>query len=92
MEMATGDGWIRTEREGDLLLLTAGGRWLISSLGDIDASLRKLAPGAVDQAQIDISAIEAFDTALGKTMKRVVEWALKTGRIEPDSRTGSRRR
>lgn len=38
------------------------------------------------------SVIEAFDTALGKTMKRVVEWALKTGRIPPDSRAGSRRR
>ena len=38
------------------------------------------------------SVIEAFDTALGKTMKRVVEWALKTARIPADSRTGSRRR
>ncbi len=39
-----------------------------------------------------VSVVEAFDTALGKTMKRVVEWALKTARRPPDGRTGSRRR
>ncbi len=39
-----------------------------------------------------ISVVEAFDTALGKTMKRIVEWALTTARTLPDGRTGSRRR
>ena len=39
-----------------------------------------------------VSVIEAFDTALGKTMKRIVEWALKTTRRPPTGRPGSRRR
>lgn len=39
-----------------------------------------------------VSVVEAFDTALGKTMKRIVEWALKTARRPPDGRAGSRRR
>ena len=73
--MASGDGWIRTEREGDRLLLTAGGRWLISTLGDIDASLRALAPGAVGQARIDLAAIEALDSTgawiLYRTLKQL---------------------
>ncbi len=60
--MATGDGWIRTEREGDRLLLTAGGRWLISTLADVDTRLRELAPGSVRRARIDLSAIEALDS------------------------------
>ncbi len=60
--MTTGDGWIRTEREGDRLLLTAGGRWLISTLSDIDTGLREFSPGSMSQAQIDVSAIEALDS------------------------------
>lgn len=39
-----------------------------------------------------VSVVKAFDTALGKTMKRIVEWALKTARTLPDGRTGTRRR
>ena len=39
-----------------------------------------------------VSVVEAFDTALGKTMKRVVEWTLKTPRNPPARRPGSRRR
>ena len=39
-----------------------------------------------------VSVIEAFDIALGKTMKRIVEWALKTTRRPPTGRPGSRRR
>ncbi len=73
--MTTGDGWIRTEREGDRLLLTAGGRWLISTLADIDPRLRELAPGSVRQAQIDLSAIEALDSTgawiLHRTLKQL---------------------
>ena len=38
------------------------------------------------------SVIEAFDTALGKTMKRIVEWVLRTARKPPAGRPGSRRR
>ncbi len=73
--MTTGDGWIRTEREGDRLLLTAGGSWLISTLADIDTRLRDLAPGSVRQARIDLSAIEALDTTgawiLHRTLKQL---------------------
>jgi cholesterol transport system auxiliary component len=38
------------------------------------------------------SVIAAFDTALGKTMKRIVEWALKTPPRRADGRAGRRRR
>ena len=73
--MITGDGWIRTEREGDRLVLTAGGRWLISTLADIDPGLRELAPGPVRQARIDISAIDALDSTgawiLHRTLKQL---------------------
>ncbi len=38
------------------------------------------------------SVVEAFDTALGKTMKRIVEWALKTPPRRAEGRAGRRRR
>ncbi len=38
------------------------------------------------------SVVEAFDVSLGKTMKRIVEWALRTARESPAGRPGSRRR
>ena len=80
--MAGGDGWIRTEREGDRLLLTAGGRWVISTLADTDARLRALVPGTVSQARIDLSAIEALDTTgawlLHRTQKQLEAGGLET--------------
>jgi hypothetical protein len=45
--MAAGDGWIRAEREGDRLVLTAGGRWVVSALAEVDARLRDLETGSV---------------------------------------------
>jgi cholesterol transport system auxiliary component len=36
-----------------------------------------------------VSVVEAFDVALGKTMKRIVEWALTT---PPATRRDGRRR
>ena len=38
------------------------------------------------------SVVEAFDMALGKTMKRIVEWTLKAPKRQPRGRTGPRRR
>ncbi len=38
------------------------------------------------------SVVEAFVMALGQTMKRIVEWTLKTPRKPPSGRPGSRRR
>ncbi len=60
--MAAGDGWIRAEREGDRLVLTAGGRWVVSALAEVDARLRDLETGSVRQARIDIAAIETLDS------------------------------
>ncbi len=38
------------------------------------------------------SVIEAFDTALGKTMKRIVDWVLRTAQNVPKRRAVPRRR
>jgi cholesterol transport system auxiliary component len=52
-------------------------------------TIERLQPAA--GTDID-SVIEAFDTALGKTMKRIVEWALTAAPKPPDRRPGPRRR
>jgi cholesterol transport system auxiliary component len=46
---------------------------------------------AADGTDID-SVIAAFDAALGKTMKRIVEWALTTAKNPSDRGPASRRR
>ncbi len=73
--MVTGDGWIRTEREGDRLVLTAGGRWQISTLADIDTTLRDLTAGSARRARIDLAAVETLDSTgawiLHRTLKQL---------------------
>ena len=61
--MAAAPGWFETRIEGDRLILSAGGRWVIGTLAGIDAELRRLAPGGARRASIDIAAVERLDTA-----------------------------
>ena len=56
-------GWVRTERDGDNLLLSAGGSWVIATLAELDAGLRDIAAGSVRRARIDLGSVERLDTA-----------------------------
>ncbi len=80
--LATQSGWVRTEREGERLLLSAGGSWVISTLSDLDRRLRALAPGSVRRARIDMGAIDDLDTAgawvLFRTQRRLRDLGIDT--------------
>ncbi len=60
---ATHSGWVRAERDGDDLLLSAGGSWVIATLAELDARVREIATGSVRRARIDLGSVERMDTA-----------------------------
>jgi phospholipid/cholesterol/gamma-HCH transport system permease protein len=56
-------GWVRAERDGDSLELSAGGSWVIATLAELDSRLREVAAGTVRRARIDLGAVDRMDTA-----------------------------
>ena len=60
---ATHSGWVRAERDGDNLLLSAGGSWVIATLAELDARVREIATSSVRRARIDLGSVERMDTA-----------------------------
>ena len=62
-ESATHSGWVRAERDGDNLLLSAGGSWVIATLAELDARVREIATSSVRRARIDLGSVERMDTA-----------------------------
>jgi len=58
-----GEAWLRTSREGDLLVLAAGGPWTLRAATGLDQTLAELAPVGSGRVRLDLSAIESLDTA-----------------------------
>lgn len=61
--MAEEAGWFKTRREGDILLVAAGGAWTIPALASLDQSLRVLARDSCREVVIDLAEVERLDTA-----------------------------
>ncbi len=68
----TGSGWLRTDVAGDALVVTIGGDWLIDSIGALDPALRRLDPGRARTAIVDLSELDALDTAGAWVLHRTV--------------------
>ncbi len=58
-----GEAWVRTSREGAGLVLAVGGRWQLAASAALDADLSRLDLSGVRQARLDLSGLEALDTA-----------------------------
>ena len=56
-------GWIEETRDGDRLVLAAGGAWTIDAAGALDVALRRLSADGLSAASIDLGGLEALDTA-----------------------------
>lgn len=61
--MKPASGWFKSEQEGEILLLSAGGSWETASLAELDVGLRGLARAPVSAVSIDLSAVDNMDTA-----------------------------
>jgi phospholipid/cholesterol/gamma-HCH transport system permease protein len=62
----TAAGWLTGAREGDRLLIEAGGAWTLEELVRLDAARQTLLVAAESDgadAQIDLAALDALDTA-----------------------------
>jgi phospholipid/cholesterol/gamma-HCH transport system permease protein len=57
------EGWIESDGEGDALVLRAGGRWRLDDAAALDRVLAGLRLPASRRVRIDLSAIDALDTA-----------------------------
>jgi phospholipid/cholesterol/gamma-HCH transport system permease protein len=58
------EGWLRSERSGEVLLIEAGGSWTLDSLPDLDLELRELvAAGGAPRAHIALDPLDRLDTA-----------------------------
>src|SRR6185437_13277259 len=55
--MADGDAWLRARRDGDRLVLTAGGRWVIAAAVSLDRQLRALDGTGAREVVIDLAAV-----------------------------------
>lgn len=61
--MEVAESWLRTSKEQDSLVLTAGGAWTVRQAAEIDGSLRAVALGGARRAVFELSQLTAFDSA-----------------------------
>lgn len=56
-------GWVEIERQGNALVLAAGGRWLVATAAELDRKLNGLdAVDGATAARIDLAGVEMLDT------------------------------
>ncbi len=61
--MTTAAGWYETTREDDRLVVRIGGKWTIDAAAGLDEQIRRLPAGDARRIRLDLSGIEALDTA-----------------------------
>lgn len=61
--MALRSGWISATRQGDRLVMTAGGAWVIGAARDLDRTLRGFKTDGARSILLDLAGIAALDTA-----------------------------
>src|SRR5690242_12043305 len=60
---ADGLGWLRPSREGERLVLQAGGAWVIAAAVGLDRQLRAVERSGAREVVVDLAAVTALDTA-----------------------------
>ena len=61
--MEVAESWLRTSKEQDSLILTAGGAWTVRQAAEIDGVLRSVAFDGARRAVFELSGLTAFDSA-----------------------------
>jgi phospholipid/cholesterol/gamma-HCH transport system permease protein len=59
----TTDGWCRTQRDGPVWVVLAGGRWTLATAAALDTQLNRLDIPSTQNARLDLSALQVLDTA-----------------------------
>ena len=71
--MTSSTGWLTTDREGDRLLVAAGGVWGVVSIAEFDSRLKGLDVGGARSVRIDLGALDSLDTAGAWVLHRTVK-------------------
>lgn len=74
-----GDARIEASREGDTLVLHAGGRWVLLGAAALDRQIDALALSGATRVQVDLSGLEALDTVGAWLLLRLQGRAAQTG-------------
>lgn len=61
--MEVAESWLRTSKEQDSLVLTAGGAWTVRQAAEIDRALHAVAFEGARRAVFELSGLTAFDSA-----------------------------
>ena len=85
--MSKSAAWLDYQVQAGTSELRAGGEWNVRQFSDLADQLEKFQLGKYTYSVIDLSEITeldkeiigSFDQALGKTLKAIVSWTLKTG-------------
>jgi len=70
--MASAAGWLNTDRDGDRLIVTAGGAWTVTDVSAFDRTLAGLEVSGARTARIDLAALESLDTAAAWVLHRAL--------------------
>ncbi len=80
--MTSETNWLNIDRQGDRLVVAAGGRWSITAVAEFDRQLGAIEIGNAHTVRVDLSGLESLDTAaawvLHRTLKRLREEGLET--------------
>jgi phospholipid/cholesterol/gamma-HCH transport system permease protein len=66
-------GWHRESREGGQLVVSLGGRWTLEAVAAADSALRAATVAGSGKACIDVSAVEALDSAGAWAICRTID-------------------
>ena len=70
--MTSGQGWIKTDVDGDRFVVAVGGDWTIGEAARLDDDLSRLSPGSARAVSIDMDGVDRLDTAVAWILYRTV--------------------
>ena len=78
-EISSSTAWVKIDRKGASLLITGGGSWLATSVGQIDESLRNIDFSAIKSCTINLQEASVFDISGAWLIERMVRVLKKLG-------------
>ena len=78
-EISSSTAWVKIDRKGASLLITGGGSWVATSVGQIDEPLRNIDFSAIKSCTINLQEASTFDISGAWLIERMVRALKKLG-------------
>ncbi len=79
--MTAAAGWLTTEREGDRIVVAAGGAWSVAAMAEFDSRLADLEIGDARTVRFDMAAVESLDTAAAWVLHHTIKQLREDGLV-----------